>query len=99
MLNGTICHHLEKFKFKEHLFVWKFLEDLYVDDTTSGCDSVEKGIEFYTKAKEVMEKAGFSLHECITNNREFSTPDETKNIVLDDTSCVKLQFSDAKQQL
>ena len=42
LLNWTIRHHLENFKFKEHSFVLKFLEDLYVDDTTSGCDPVEQ---------------------------------------------------------
>ena len=46
-------------------------------------------------------KAGFSLHKWVTNNSELqkliyyrkcSNPDETENIVLDDTY-VKSQFS------
>ena len=40
MLIATIRHHLEKFKDSDLLFVGKFLQDLYVDDSTSGCNTV-----------------------------------------------------------
>ena len=36
VLNGTIRHHLGEFLNFDREFVEKFLEDLYVDDTTSG---------------------------------------------------------------
>ena len=54
LLNATIRHHLSKYIQFERNFVEKFLEDLYVDDTTSGTKSVEEGKEFYVKAKKKM---------------------------------------------
>ena len=46
----------------------KFLRDLYVDDSTSGAESVEKGIKFYDKAKNIMLAAGFDLRKWTTND-------------------------------
>ena len=51
LLNATIRNHLSKYIQFERNFVEKFLEDLYVDGTTSGTKSVEEGKEFYVKAK------------------------------------------------
>ena len=51
LLNATIRHHLSKCIQFERNFVEKFLEDLYVDDTTSGTKSTEEGKEFYVKTK------------------------------------------------
>ena len=51
LLNATIRHQLSQYIQFERNFVEKFLEDLYVDDTTSGTKSVEEGKEFYVKAK------------------------------------------------
>lgn len=45
VLNGTIRHQMCKFMEFEKEFVLKFLNDLYVDDTTSGCQSVEEGMK------------------------------------------------------
>ena len=42
-------------------FVEKFLRDLYVDDSTSGFDTVFAAYDFYLKAKSVMHDAGFDL--------------------------------------
>ena len=54
LLNGTIWHHLEKYIEFEREFVGRFIEDLYVDDEVSGCETVEEGLEFYRKAKQIM---------------------------------------------
>ena len=71
LLNGTIRHHLDKYILSDREFVEKFIEDLYVDDTTSGCDTVEEGKKFYTRAKEIMSKAGFELRKWVTNNSDL----------------------------
>ena len=44
LLNGTIRDHLKKYVESNQKFITKFIEDLYVDDTTSGCFSVDKGM-------------------------------------------------------
>ena len=49
LLNGTIIHHLKKFVESDQKLITKFIEDLYVDNTTSGCSLVNKGMEFYQK--------------------------------------------------
>ena len=56
LLNATVKHHA---KWKH--FVEKFLRDLYVDDSTSGFDTVFAAYDFYLKAKSVMHDAGFDL--------------------------------------
>ena len=47
-------------KYRELLeqFVAKFLQDLYVDDSTSTFNTVQEGYKFYEKAKTVMKDAG-----------------------------------------
>ena len=61
ILNATIRHHLQKFSSSDSEFVQRFLEDLYVDDCTSGCRSVEEGKEFYEKSMTVFGNGGFHL--------------------------------------
>ena len=52
LLNGRIRHYLNKYVEQEKKFVEQFLEDLYVDDTTSNVSTVEKGKRFYEREKE-----------------------------------------------
>ena len=46
--NGTISAHLEQFNGYVNLkeFIWKFIRDLYVDDSSSSFDDVENLIAF-----------------------------------------------------
>ena len=46
LLNGTIMHHLFKYLSCHQQFVKRLLEDLYVDDVTSGTKTIEQGKEF-----------------------------------------------------
>ena len=79
----------------------KFIADLDVYDTTSGCDTVEEGKMFYTRAKEIMSEAGFELRKWVTNNtylRNFISENERSVVEntfskTDDFSFVKSQFS------
>jgi hypothetical protein len=48
-LNRTIRHHLQIFPSSNSEFVKSFLEDLYVDNSTSGCQTLEEGIDFHEK--------------------------------------------------
>ena len=49
--NVTIRHRLSKYLSCHQQPVEKLLEDLYVDDVTSGTKTIEQGKEFYEKAK------------------------------------------------
>ena len=61
LLSGTICHHFLKYELEYPKFVEKLLEDLYLDDATSGANTVTEGKEFYDLAKSIMLEAGFDL--------------------------------------
>ena len=83
----------------ERNFVEKFLEDLYVDHTTSSAKSIEEGKEFYAKAKNMMAEAGFNLRKWETNSKELQkyfdakeTPIECDNKTVDDLSYLDTEF-------
>lgn len=74
LLNATIRHHLSKYLvtlLKE--LIEKMLDDLYVDDLVSGCDSSDQGKTYYKNVKSVMSGAGFVLRKWVTNDSELSS--------------------------
>ena len=71
-MNGTVRQHLEKNSGKFPVQVLKKLgEDLYVDDITSGCVSVEEGKEFFEVSVGVMKEAGLDLRKWMTNDKRL----------------------------
>ena len=84
LLNATtIRHHLSKYIISERSLVEKFLENLYVDDTTSGTKSVGKGKEFHVKAKEMMAEAGYDLRKWKTNSKELQKYFDDKETLIE----------------
>ena len=67
-MNGTIRHHFLKYEPACPKFVEKFLKDLYVDDASSGANTVNERKEFYDLAKLIMLEAGFDFQKWVTNN-------------------------------
>ena len=72
---------------------------IYVDDTTSGCSSVDKAMEFYQK---IMLTGGFNLRKWVRNDavlpEYFNQNENTSNNFKetgDDTSFNESQFSSA----
>ena len=49
LLNATIKHHMDKYRFTDEVFVDKFLRSIYVDDVSFGADAAEAGYELYLK--------------------------------------------------
>ena len=47
------------------LFVKKFLENLYVDDSLNGANSIEEAYHFYKKSKDCLLKGGLRLESSI----------------------------------
>ena len=73
LLHGTIRHHLSKYLSYGQQFVEKLLEDLYIEDVTSGTKTIEQGKEFYEKAKLIWSEAGFDLRKWVTYNSKLQT--------------------------
>ena len=71
MLNATVKHHASKYSTKWKYFVEKLLRDLYVDDSTSGFETVFAAYDFYLKAKSIMHDAGFDLRKWASNSSEL----------------------------
>ena len=71
ILNATIRHHLERFRPVDSSFIERFLQDLYVDDSTSGCSTVDEGKMFYNKSMSILSAGGFVLRKWVTNSKEL----------------------------
>jgi hypothetical protein len=86
---------LRKYLSKYPEIVKKLAEDLYVDDTTTGCNSVDEGKKFQSVAVEVMKEAGFDLRKWLTNDSElqkfFDRGREVTKTIGDDVTFAKSQ--------
>ena len=89
LLNATTKIHCEKYLNDWENFVFEFLRNLYVDDSTFGFDSFDEGYEYFLKARKIMGDAGFELRKWETNLVELKRKiyDEIKETVSD--SCVE----------
>ena len=109
LLNATVRHHLKGYLVNEKEFVEKFLEDLYVDDSNTGVNTVEEGKRFYHLAKQILSEAGLHLRKWITNNDHlqkyidsFENPDRNVKENVCDISYSESQFlscDDNKQRV
>ena len=71
LLNGTIKYHLETYKLSLPEICRLLADDLYVDDLTTGTDSVNEGKNVYNHAVQIMKEGGLELCKWITNNPEL----------------------------
>ena len=97
LLNDTIRKHWEQYLNDNRAFVKKFLEDLYIDDTTSGCEDVDEGKYFYNTSTKIMKDAGLLLRKWTSNDSELqnffdSEEPSMKSSVEDDMSFAQSQF-------
>ncbi|XP_066925606.1 uncharacterized protein [Clytia hemisphaerica] len=79
LLNGTIRQHMSKYLESDKAFVEQFLSDLYVDDITTGTDTVESGKIFCEKALSSMSDAGLQLRKWTSNDAELQEFSHLKN--------------------
>ena len=68
LLNATIKHHMDKYRYTDEVFVDKFLHSIYVDDLSFGADTAEAGYELYLKSKKYLRKGGFNLRKFTSNH-------------------------------
>ena len=81
LLNGTIRHHLSQYLCSHKEFVSKFLDDLYVDDTTSGCTTVSEGKGFFRNASKILKAGAFELKKWKSNDPQLQAFFDEQNCV------------------
>ena len=86
-LNATIKYHLERYLNDAKNFVEKFLNDLYVDDSTSRFFNVKEAYNFYLNAKRITKEGGFELRKWVANSVELMNKiNRDENINCSDSS-------------
>ena len=71
ILNATIRHHMDKYALQTKVLSDKFIRDLYVDDLTSGINSLKEGVTLYEFTKSCMKEACFELRKWQSNCKEL----------------------------
>ena len=90
LLNATVKYHLERYLNYAKNFVEKFLNDLYVDDSTSGFFNVKEAYDFYLNTKQIMKEGGFKLRKWASNSVELMNKiNREENINCSDSSYEK----------
>ena len=78
---------MERYLNEAKNFVEKFLNDLYVDDSTSRFFNVKEAYDFYLNAKRIMKEGGFELRKWASNSVELMNKiNRDENINCSDSS-------------
>ena len=70
LLQATLIHHITKYINKYPNTANKLLESFYVDDLTTGCDSVKEAEKFIFEATLILKEAGMTLTKWRSCNEE-----------------------------
>ena len=76
-MNATLKHHLMEFVEQEPRIVQEILNSMYVDDFSGGADDDERAYMHYTRIKDIMKEAGFTLRKWASNSKALV--DQMKN--------------------
>ena len=98
LLNAVLQHHIKTYQ-EDQDFVSKLLQSFYVDDLVSGCESIDKALELYQKAKERMLAGGFKLRKWKTNDVELLQEINKNESVEKEENSGQLDVSYAKETL
>ena len=71
LLNATIKHHTETYGKTDIGFVDKFLRSIYVDDLVTGAGDVDTAYDFYSRSRQRLAIAGFTLRKFVSNSDEL----------------------------
>ena len=69
ILSETIHHHVTRYLLTEPEIAEILASGFYVDDFTTGTQTVDKGFDVYKKAKQLMCQGGFNLRKWKTNSK------------------------------
>lgn len=81
LLAGTIKVHIEKFKESHPQAVEILNQDLYVDDLTSGENSLKGAFELSKQVTEIVSKANMKLRKWQTNSNDLRELWKKENVV------------------
>ena len=70
LLQATLIHHINKYKERYPETARKLLESFYVDDLTSGCETVEEAKTFISESTIILKEAGMTLTKWRSCNEE-----------------------------
>jgi hypothetical protein len=68
LLAATVRHHLN---LSESDVAKKIVDNIYVDNVITGCESLEEAQNFYKEAKKIFDQASMNLREWNTNGKEL----------------------------
>ena len=68
ILTKKVQHHITRYLISEPEIAEKLASGIYVDDFTSGAQTIVEGLELYQKARQLMKQGGFDLHKWKTNS-------------------------------
>ena len=71
LLTGTIKHHIEKYFHDDSEMAKKLLDTLYVDDLSTGNNSVDNRFDLHQKSKDCFDSASFPLRKWESNSSEL----------------------------
>lgn len=71
LLNATLNFHLERYRQQDPDFVDTVTRATYVDDVSTGGETVEQTYELYLKSKVRLAEGGFNLRKFATNSAEL----------------------------
>ena len=68
-MSETNHHHVTRYLLTEPEIAEILASGFYVDDFTTGTQTVDKGFDIYKKAKQLMKEGGFNLRKWKTNSK------------------------------
>jgi len=71
LLNATLNFHIERYRQQDSEFVETMTRATYVDDVSTGAETVDKAYELYLKSKVRLAEGGFNLRKFVTNSAEL----------------------------
>ncbi|XP_047133085.1 uncharacterized protein LOC101238207 [Hydra vulgaris] len=71
LLNATLIYHTERYCLNDNNISSKLLQSLHIDDLISSCVTIEEGILFFNKCKDILKEGGFNLRKFESNSSAF----------------------------
>ena len=73
LLNATVKYYLDKYKDDEKVkyTIEKFVQNIYVDDSTTSFNELIKARLFNKQSKSMLSEGNFELRKFATNSREL----------------------------
>ena len=90
ILSEIIQLHVTRYLLVEPMIAEILAHGFYVDDFTSGAQTVEEGFNIYQKAKQLMQQGGFNLRKWKTNSKTLQQKIDLTEGGASETSEVKI---------